>query len=40
MNKKKTKIVLIVTLLLITVSFLSGCIGPNAITTWGLGTYK
>ena len=35
MNKNKTKIVFIVTLLLITVSFLSGCIGPNAITTWG-----
>jgi len=35
MNKKKIKIVLTITLLLITVSFLSGCIGPNAITTWG-----
>ena len=35
MNKKKIKIVLSITLLLITVSFLSGCIGPNAITTWG-----
>ena len=35
MNKNKTKIVFVVTLLLITVSFLSGCIGANAITTWG-----
>ena len=35
MNKKKIKLVLTVTLLLITVSFLSGCIGANAITTWG-----
>jgi hypothetical protein len=35
MNKKKTKIAFVVTLLLITVSFLSGCIALNAITTWG-----
>lgn len=35
MNKNKIKIVIVVTLLLITVSFLSGCIGPNAIQTWG-----
>ncbi len=35
MNKTKLKIIIITGLLIISVSFLSGCIGPNAITTWG-----
>ena len=35
MKKNKIKIVIFVTLLLLTVSFLSGCISPWAITTWG-----
>ena len=35
MKRTKLKIVFIIGLLIISVSFLSGCIGLNAITTWG-----
>jgi hypothetical protein len=36
MNRKNLKIAIVVTgFLMISVSSLSGCIGPNAITTWG-----
>ncbi|MDH7506739.1 MAG: hypothetical protein QHH15_02985 [Candidatus Thermoplasmatota archaeon] len=35
MNKKKTTIVLSLMLLLLAVTFLSGCVGPRAISTWG-----
>lgn len=35
MNKKKIKIIISIVMLLIPISFLSGCVGPGSITTWG-----